>query len=57
MNEREKYWIAYYNSYENGYNATLGGDGKHYIDYDLVLQTYQKFLSRREVAQKLNINE
>lgn len=57
VNEREKYWIAYYNSYENGYNATLGGDGKHYIDYDLVLQTYQKFLSRREVAQKLNINE
>ena len=57
VDEREKYWIAYYNSYENGYNATFGGDGKHYIDYDLVLQTYQKNLSRRETAQILNINE
>jgi len=26
-NNREQYWIMYYNSYENGYNATLGGDG------------------------------
>lgn len=24
--EREKYWINKYNSYENGYNETLGGD-------------------------------
>ena len=26
-NEREKYWIEYYHSYEYGYNATSGGDG------------------------------
>ncbi len=25
LNEREKYWIAYYDSYNNGYNLTLGG--------------------------------
>ena len=25
--EREKYWIAYYDSYNNGYNESLGGDG------------------------------
>lgn len=25
-NEREKYWIKYYDSYNNGYNETLGGD-------------------------------
>lgn len=25
-NEREKYWIQYYNSFENGYNMTEGGD-------------------------------
>lgn len=24
--EREIYWIAYYNSFKNGYNSTLGGD-------------------------------
>lgn len=26
-NQREKYWIAFYNSKENGYNETEGGDG------------------------------
>ena len=26
--EREIYWINYYNSYYNGYNATFGGDGR-----------------------------
>lgn len=25
--EREKYWIQYYDSYNNGYNQTLGGEG------------------------------
>ena len=27
LNERERYWINYYNSYHDGYNATTGGDG------------------------------
>lgn len=26
-NERESYWIKYYDSYTNGYNETCGGDG------------------------------
>lgn len=26
LNEREIYWIQYYDSFKNGYNATLGGD-------------------------------
>ena len=25
LNEREKYWIAFYNSFKNGYNSTNGG--------------------------------
>lgn len=25
LNERERYWIEYYDSYNNGYNATKGG--------------------------------
>lgn len=27
IDERETYWITYYNSCENGYNCTLGGEG------------------------------
>lgn len=26
LNDREKYWISYYNSFLRGYNATIGGD-------------------------------
>ena len=39
-NEREIYWIEYYNSYYNGYNSTLGGsglkDGKHIYKIDML---------------------
>lgn len=27
INEREKYWINFYDSYNNGYNLTTGGEG------------------------------
>lgn len=27
LNEREQYWIAYYDTVQNGYNETIGGDG------------------------------
>ena len=54
--EREKYWIKYYNSFEEGYNATLGGDGKKYINYDLVIETYQKELNAVTTANILNIS-
>lgn len=26
LNERERYWIEYYNTFESGYNSTTGGD-------------------------------
>ena len=38
--EREIYWIEKKQSFKNGYNATIGGDGRKYIDYDLVIATY-----------------
>ena len=31
--EQEKFWIDYYDTYHNGYNATLGGDGTVYFDH------------------------
>ena len=56
LEEREKYWIEYYNSFKTGYNATIGGDGRSYIDYDLVVMTYKNLKSMREVAEKLHIS-
>ena len=46
-NEREIYWIQYYNSYHNGYNATLGGEGKLIYfstqeDVELLIQKFNQ---------------
>ena len=43
--EREIYWIEQYQSFKSGYNATLGGDGKKYLDYDLIIKNKNLFTS------------
>lgn len=55
--EREVYWIEQKRSFKNGYNATMGGDGKKYIDYDLVIATYNELQNISETANKLNISK
>ena len=54
--EREKYWIEYYGSFKTGYNATMGGDGKPYLDYDLVIATYKITQNQQETARRLGIS-
>ena len=54
--EREIYWINYYNSYKEGYNATLGGDGKTSIDYNVVVDLYLKLQNCSKVAKELGIS-
>lgn len=53
LNEREIYWIEYFRSFKNGYNATIGGDGKAYCDYDLILTLYREGFSLKEISEKL----
>ena len=55
--EREIYWIEFYGTFKNGYNATMGGDGKKYIDYDLVVATYQELKNATKTAEKLGISQ
>lgn len=51
LNEREKYWISYYNSYgENGYNLTPGGDGYLKAPSEKVIQLFNSNLSIDEIA-------
>ena len=54
--EREKYWINHYNTYHNGYNATLGGDGKCYFGFadEEVIQKYNELKSVKETAHYFN---
>ena len=53
--ERERYWIEELGSFKYGYNATLGGDGKPYLDYNLVIATYRQLKNQTEVSKKLGI--
>ena len=50
--EREKYWISFYDSYKNGYNATRGGDGKHYADYELIYNLFKEGYSSKQIHLK-----
>ena len=52
--EREKYWIEQYGSFKYGYNATIGGDGKKYLDYDLIYKTYLDNKNIKKTAQLCN---
>ena len=58
LNEREKYWIRYYNSFihfENaaGYNATLGGDSTLTKDYEAIAMNYQITGSKQQTATNM----
>lgn len=51
LSEREKYWIEFYHSFHDGYNATTGGDGKQYADYDLIYRLFQEGKTCKEIKQ------
>ena len=56
LNDREIYWINYYNSYHYGYNATHGGDGKILYDYSVVYEAYkQNDCNCNKTASALNM--
>ena len=40
LNDREQYWIKYYNTFPNGYNMNYGGDfiGSHHLNYEEIYQ-------------------
>ena len=51
VNDREIYWISQLDTYHNGYNATLGGDGKILYDYDTIAQLLKEGKTHNEVAK------
>ena len=57
LNEREKYWISYFDSYKNGYNSTEGGDNPPRNDVSVIcLETLQIFKSCVSAGESLNIS-
>ena len=51
---REQFWIEYLGSFKNGYNATLGGDGAHYADYDLIFSLWEQGKAVAEIVELTN---
>lgn len=54
-NEREAYWIDFYQTYSLGYNATKGGDGNLRIDYQKVVEEFKKTGFCTQTAKNLGI--
>lgn len=55
LDEREKYWIEYYDSYFNGYNSTLGGRATQLYNWDIedIIEKYYTLKSARAVAKEI----
>lgn len=53
LNERERYWISHYNSYEDGYNMTKGGQGEDSWIYDpaMIRQLWDEGYCTGEIVQ------
>lgn len=51
LNNKEIYWIKKLDSFKHGYNATAGGDGKHYADYDLIYSLFLEGYNCSEIKR------
>ena len=51
---KEIYWIGKLNTYEQGYNATLGGDGKVLYNYKEIADKYKELQNQQKTAEYFN---
>lgn len=52
INDREIYWIEYFDSFNNGYNATKGGEGSVRANYQLIYDLYiNQQLSYKQIKE------
>lgn len=54
VNERESYWIKFYDSYHNGYNATYGGEGRVEYDKEVIYKLYEEGKTQKEICNILH---
>ena len=53
LNRREVYWIDFFDTYANGYNATYGGEGRLQFDYDAIVRAYENIRCIRDTAKAI----
>lgn len=56
LNNREIYWINFYNTYEDGYNASLGGGGLRKYNPQEVLAMYNQNFNINQTAKNLKMS-
>lgn len=57
LEEREKYWIAYYDTFNNGYNKTRGGCGKLKYNYDEIISLWNKGYNCNDIMSVLHCSD
>lgn len=54
LDDREKYWISYYDTFNNGYNLTLGGQqGGYKYNYEAIVEDYLKTKNVQQTAKNI----
>lgn len=51
VNQREIYWIEHYHGYSQGYNATLGGDGKTLYNHNEIVDLIEDGHTVKEIVE------
>lgn len=51
--EKEKYYIQLFNTYKNGYNCTLGGDGKVKFEKEEILKLWEQGKNHKEIEKEI----
>ena len=51
LDEREQYWISYYDTYGKGYNATLGGEGAIKFDQQEIVSLWESGKAIAEICE------
>ncbi len=57
LSEREQYWIKYYNTYNYGYNASIGGDGLQLYDYDYIWKLWEQGNTIKQISTLISCND
>lgn len=61
LNDREKFWIEYYNSYNNGYNSTRGGQDSSThckeLDAESIIKEYNLGKSLRSIGNTFKVDK
>ena len=53
LSEREQYWIEHFDTFNNGYNETKGGEGNQIYDKTSFYQLWDKGYSINEIASQI----